>query len=120
MEEIYDKLKGGKKFEDVSKDYADSDFDIKNLDLGMFKYNQLSPEIQEAIKELKAGDFTKVIETEVGYQIIYIEKIEEKPDKSLEEVTPEIQDILFGEVVERKFESWIGELRGKSHIKVIK
>ncbi|MFO7666904.1 MAG: SurA N-terminal domain-containing protein [Desulfobacterales bacterium] len=120
MEEIYGKLKGGKKFEDVSKDYSGSDFDIKNLDLGMFKYNQLSPEIQEAIKELKAGDFTKVVETEVGYQIIYIENIEEKPGKSLEEVSPEIQDILFGKVVERKFESWIEELRAKSHIKVIK
>lgn len=120
MEEIHDKLKGRKKFEDVIKDYVDSDFDIKNLDLGMFKYNELSPEIQEAIKELKAGDFTKVVETEVGYQIIYVEKMEEKQDKSLEEVTPEIQDILFGELVERKFETWIGDLRQKSHIKVIK
>jgi len=120
MEEIYDKLKDGGKFEDVSKSYADSEFDIKSIDLGMFKYNELSQEIQEAIKELKSGEFTKVIETEVGYQIIYIEKIEGKPDKSLEEVTPEIQEILFGEVVERKFESWIGDLRQKSHIKVIK
>jgi len=120
MEEIYDKLKDGGKFEDVSKGYADSEFDIKSIDLGMFKYNELSQEIQEAIKELKSGEFTKVIETEVGYQIIYIEKIEGKPDKSLEEVTPEIQEILFGEVVERKFESWIGDLRQKSHIKVIK
>ncbi|MBU1181853.1 MAG: SurA N-terminal domain-containing protein [Proteobacteria bacterium] len=120
MEEIYNKLKMGQIFEDVGKEYADSEFDVKNLDLGMFKYNELSPEIQEAIKGLKAGDFTKVVETEVGYQIVYIEKIEEKPDKSLEEVTPEIQDILFGEVVERKFESWIGDLRQKSHIKVIK
>lgn len=120
MEEIHDKLKGGKKFEDVIKDYVDSDFDIKNLDLGMFKYNELSPEIQEAIKELKAGDFTKVVETEVGYQIIYVEKTEEKQDKSLEEVTPEIQDILFGESVEKKFETWIGDLRQKSHIKVVK
>ncbi len=120
MEEIYEKLKMGQRFEDVGKKYADSEFDIKNMDLGMFKNNELSPEIQEAIKGLKAGEFSKVVETEVGYQIIYIEKIEEKPDKSLEETTPEIQEILFKEVVERKFESWISELRQKSHIKVIK
>jgi len=120
MEEIYDKLKGGQIFEDVCKGYADSDFDIMSLDLGMFKHNELSPEVQEAIKGLKAGEFTKVFETEVGYQIIYIEKIEEKPDKSLEEATSEIQEILFGEVVERKFQSWIGDLRQKSHIKIIK
>jgi len=88
--------------------------------LGIFKYDQLSPEVQAAIKGLKVGEFTKVFETEVGYQIIYIENIEENPDRSLEEVTPEIQEILFLEVVERKFESWIGDLRQKSHIKVIK
>ncbi len=120
MEEIYDGLKGGKKFEDVGKSYADSEFDIKNMDLGMFKHSELSTEIQEAIKGLKTGEFSKIVETEIGYQIIFMEKIEEKPDKSLEEVTPEIQDILFGEVVEKKFESWIGDLRQKSHIKVIK
>lgn len=120
MEEIYNKLKMGQMFEDVGKKYADSEFDIKNMDLGLFKNNELSPEIQEAIKGLKAGEFSKVVETEVGYQIIYIGKIEEKPDKSLEEATPEIQEILFKEVVERKFESWIGDLRQKSHIKVIK
>ena len=120
MEEIYDKLRAGQIFEDVSKGYADSEFDINSLDLGMFKYNELSPKVQEAIKGLKAGEFTKVFETEVGYQIIYIEKVEERPDRSLEEVTPEIQEILFREVVENKFESWIGELRQKSHIKVIK
>jgi len=120
MEEIYFKLKDGQLFEDVGKIYADSEFDIQSLDLGTFKYDQLSPEVQTAIKGLKAGEFTMVFETEVGYQIIYIENIEEKPDRSLEEVTPEIQEILFLEVVERKFESWIGDLRQKSHIKVIK
>jgi len=120
MEEIYDKLRGGQIFEDVGKGYADSGFDINSLNLGMFKHNELSPEVQEKLKGLKAGDFTKVFETEVGYQIIYIEKIEEKPDKSLEEATPEIQEILFGEVVEGKFQSWIDDLKQKSHIKVIK
>jgi len=120
MEDIYNKLKMGQIFEDVGKKYADSEFDIKVMDLGMFKNNELSPEIQEAIKGLKAGEFSKVVETEVGYQIIYIEKIEEKPDTSLEEATPEIQEILFKEVVEKKFESWIGDLRQRSHIKVIK
>lgn len=120
MEEIYYKLKEGQLFEDVSKAYAVSEFDIKSLDLGTFKYDQLSPEVQAAIKGLKAGEFTNVFETEVGYQIVYIENIEEKPDRSLEEVTPEIQETLFLEVVEKKFESWIGDLRQKSHIKVIK
>lgn len=120
MENIYEKLKSGQVFEDVSREYDNSDSDIKSLDLGTFNYNELSKEVQEAVKGLKAGEFTKVFATEVGYQIIYIERMEEKPDKSLEEVTPEIQEILFHEVVETKFESWIEDLKQKSHIKIIK
>jgi peptidyl-prolyl cis-trans isomerase SurA len=120
MEEIYTELKNGELFEIVGKKNADSEFGIKSIDLGTFKHNELSPEIQEAINGLKTGEHSKLVETQAGYQIIYIEKVEEKPDKTIEEVTPEIQDILFGERVEKKFESWIDELRKKSHIKIIK
>jgi peptidyl-prolyl cis-trans isomerase SurA len=120
MEEVYERLKSGQKFEDVGKEFENSESDIKSLDLGTFRHNELSAEVQDAIKGLKTGGFTKVFETEVGYQIIYIEKMEEKPDRTLEEVTPEIQEALFRNVVERKFESWIEDLKQKSHIKVIK
>lgn len=120
MGEVYDRLKGGKKFEDVGKEFENGESGIKSLDLGTFRYNELSSEVQEAIKGLKTGEFTKIFETELGYQIIYIENMEEKPDRTLEEVSSEIQEILFRDVVERKFESWIEELRQKSHIKVIK
>jgi peptidyl-prolyl cis-trans isomerase SurA len=40
--------------------------------------------------------------------------------KPLEEVSPEIEKILFNEIVEEKFQSWIKELRNQSVIKIIK
>ena len=120
MEEIYTTLKNGKPFDEVTRDYLGGSYDIMSLDLGMFKPDELSKQIQDAIKELNAGECTKVLETDVGYQIIYIHKIEEKPGKSFDEAAPEIEEILFREIVDKKFMSWINELRQKSHIKVIK
>lgn len=120
MDEIYTRLKDGKPFDEVTRDYIGGSNDIMSLDLGMFKPDELSMQVVGAIKELKAGECTKVLETEIGYQIIYIHKIEEKPGKSFEEAAPEIEEILFREIVDKKFVSWINELRKKSHIKIIK
>ncbi|MBU2622099.1 MAG: SurA N-terminal domain-containing protein [Proteobacteria bacterium] len=120
MEEIYNRLKEGKPFDQVSRDYSGGSYDIKSLDLGTFKPDQLSQQVRDAIKGLNSGECTKVFETEIGYQIIYIQDIEEKPGKSLDEAAPEIEDILFREILDKKFLSWIDALKQKSHIKIIK
>lgn len=120
MEEIYTGLKNGRTFDKVSLDYSGDSYDVRSFDLGMFKPDQLSQQVQDAIKGLKSGEYTKILETEIGYQIIYIQDIEEKPGKSLDEVASEIEDILFREIVDKKFLSWIDALKQKSHIKIIK
>jgi len=120
MEEIYTRLKNGQPFDKVSMDYSGGSYDVRSFDLGRFKPDQLSQQVRDAIKGIKAGECTKVLETEIGYQIIYIQDIEEKPGKSLDEAASEIEDILFREIVDKKFLSWIDALKQKSHIKIIK
>jgi len=120
MEEIYTRLKNGQPFDKVSRDYSGVSHDIRSFDLGVFKPGELSQQIQDAVKGLKSGECTKVLETEIGYQIIYIQNIEEKPGKSLDEAASEIEDILFREIVDKKFLSWIDALKQKSHIKITK
>ena len=120
MEEIYTRLKNGQPFDKVSLDYSVGSYDVRSFDLGMFKPDQLSQQVQDAIKGLKSGECTKALETEIGYQIIYIQDIEEKPGKSFDEAASEIEDILFREIVDKKFLSWIDTLKQKSYIKIIK
>lgn len=120
MEDIYAGLKSGQPFDKVSQDYSGASYDIRSFDLGAFKSGELSQQIQDAIKGLMPGECTKALETEAGYQIIYIQNIEEKPGKSFDEAAPEIEEILFREIVDAKFLSWINELKQKSHIKISK
>jgi len=61
-----------------------------------------------------------VLDTDQGYQIFYIQEIVDAPGKSLEEASLEIEDILYKEIVDKKFSSWIDELRKRSYIKTIK
>jgi peptidyl-prolyl cis-trans isomerase SurA len=120
MEEIYGKLKNGLQFDAAAREYSVAPHNIRNFDLGTFKSEELSRQIMDAVKDLKAGESTNVLETEIGYQIIYVQMTEEKPGKSLVEATPEIEEILFREIVDKKFMSWINELKQKSHVKIIK
>jgi peptidyl-prolyl cis-trans isomerase SurA len=120
MEMALTELKAGKPFDITARAYSESSYVSDEGGLGLFKLKELSPRIQEAIKDMKAGEFTPVLDTDQGYQIFYIQEIVDAPGKSLEEASPEIEDILYKEIVDKKFSSWIDELRKRSYIKTIK
>jgi len=120
MEIVLTELKAGKPFDIIAGTYSESSYVSDEGGLGLFELKELSPNIQEAIKDMKAGEFTPVLDTDQGYQIFYVQEIVNVPGKSLEEASPEIEDMLYKEIVDKKFRSWIDELRKRSHIKTIK
>jgi hypothetical protein len=40
--------------------------------------------------------------------------------KNLSEVEKEIEDILYNEAIDNRYNTWLSELRKRSHIKIIK
>jgi peptidyl-prolyl cis-trans isomerase SurA len=120
MEIVLTELKRGKPFDIIAKTHSESSCLGDEGGLGLFELKELSPKIQEAIKDMKTGEFTPVLDTDQGYQIFYIQEIVNVPGKSLEEASPEIEDVLYKEIVDKKFVAWIDELRKRSYIKTIK
>ena len=119
MESINTKLDQGESFETLARQHSDYLAEDAG-DLGLFTLDELSPKIRWAIADLKTGEHSSVINTEQGFQIFYIEEIVEKPGKPIEEVSGEIEEILYKEVVDEKFKIWVEGLREKSHIKIIR
>lgn len=119
METIHQELESGKPFEALAKEYAGETAMVESSNLGYFKLDELAEQLQEAIGPLPAGSFTPILESDFGYQIVYVEKIEEVGGKSLEEAAPDIRQKLYDEVVDQKYESWLQVLRERSHIKII-
>ncbi|MGD8891604.1 MAG: SurA N-terminal domain-containing protein [Desulfobacterales bacterium] len=120
MDEILEELNTGKSFETMINSYSESSLDVEGGDLGLFRLDELSPQLRDAIKDMKADEFTPVLDTDLGFQIFFVKEIVKTSGKPLEEVSPEIEKILFNEIVEEKFQSWIKELRNQSVIKIIK
>jgi peptidyl-prolyl cis-trans isomerase SurA len=119
MAGVLEKLNNGEPFESLARQYSESNQAAEGGDLGFFKLEALSPQIQETLKGLGAGDFTSVLETDQGFQIFYVQEIRVIPGKPLAEVSAVIQEKLYADIVEKKFKQWLEELRKRSHVKII-
>ncbi len=120
IDAILIKLKEGERFEVMAGKYSESPSAKDGGDLGLFKIDELSQQLQKIVKGMKAGEFTPVIDTEQGYQIFFVQDIIRSPGKSLEEASTEIQEKLYYEIVNKKYQTWLTELRKRSYIKIIR
>jgi peptidyl-prolyl cis-trans isomerase SurA len=120
MKKVFDALEAGSDFSDMAKQYSKSPLAAEGGDLGEFDLESLADKIKDAIKDLETGQHTPIIDTEQGYQIFYIEDVKLSDTKTLEEVTGEIEDKLYNEIVDRNFKKWLEDLRSRSHIKIVK
>jgi peptidyl-prolyl cis-trans isomerase SurA len=119
MEAILAQLNAGKPFDALAREHSDL-LASEGGDLGVFAMDELSPAVQQAISGLKQGGYTSIIDTDQGYQVFYLQEIREATGKPIEEVSNEIKEILYNEVVDKKFETWVEGLKQRSHIKIMK
>jgi len=119
LAEVLAELRRGRSFQAIVRLTAESKSDIEGSDLGLFRVEELTPQLREVVRGLKPGQFSPIVESDFGYQIVYVQEIEETASKPLAQVESEIQDILFRERVDSRFSSWLSDLRKRSHIKIM-
>ena len=120
MEAVLVKFSEGVAFADLAREYSDGPTAADGGFLGEFNIDDLAAAIRGALKGLKAGEHTAIMKTRRGLQVFYIEDIKTKAGKTLEEMKPEIERALYDKIVNRKFKSWLSDLRDRSHIKIIR
>lgn len=119
MKQIRSQIEAGAPFEDLARTFSQSPTAADGGDLGEFKKETLSPQIQAALDGLKEGQTSAVLDTDLGFQLFYVEAINRSEGIPLDSVRGEIQQKLYKEVVDKKFISWLEDLRSQSHIKII-
>ncbi|OQY04851.1 MAG: hypothetical protein B6I22_08645 [Desulfobacteraceae bacterium 4572_123] len=120
IEAVLSELKQGEPFDKLARIYSDSPLASEGGDLGLFEMEDLSPLLQGAAKMLKEGEYTPVLDTDQGYQILYLQEIQKFPGKTLEESTSEISQKLYKDTINRKYASWLKDLKSRSHIEIIR
>ena len=108
-----------KSFEDLVKELRVSSPVLKGTDLGLFRLEELTQQLRNVVEKMKAGEFSALLDTDFGYQILYVQEIQDIPAKTIDEVESEIQGVLYNEFVDNKYQEWLDELRTRSHIRII-
>jgi len=116
--EILQRLQQGHDFSEVAKTYSQGPARPEGGHLGWIKASQLEPTLRKKIAELSVGEHTDINPAPSGFQIIKL--VEEKKGglKPFEEIRDAIYSKLFTEKVEKRYTTWLNELRKESFIKV--
>ena len=119
IETIATKLRAGVSFEDLARRYSEDITAESGGDIGWFSISELTKELRETVRWMEEGQVSPVLETEQGYQILKLEKIEGTTGKTLEEAKDEIQETIYRQMVERKYDDWLKDLRKDAYIKIV-
>jgi len=119
IQAILAKLKQGQSFESLVNELKNSSSAVQGIDLGLYRLEEVSEQLREVVKNMAAGEFSGVLDTNFGYQILYVQQIENSQPKPLDAVESEIEELLYNELVDRKYQEWLEGLRAKSHIRII-
>ncbi len=106
-------------FENMAKEYSISPNGKNGGVLGSFHLNALSPDIKKAIDNLKQGDISGIVSTNEGFQIFYINNIENGNKKNLEDMYDEIEKELYSNKLQEKFKAWINNIKQESYVKIM-
>jgi parvulin-like peptidyl-prolyl isomerase len=117
-EELRGRLLKGESFEMLAAQYSQGPTASAGGDIGYVERGQTLPELEEAAFRMAVGEISPVIELAQG---LYLLKVVDKKGKGLKpfsEVRQEIVMKIEDEKMGQRFDTWIADLRKKSHIVV--
>jgi len=118
-EEILERLKNGEDFGAIAKEYSQGPGADEGGELGEYNAAEIDPELREVIDGLADGDVSDVIAKETGIQILKLIKREGGNIKPFEDVRNDIYETIYNEELNKRYTTWLEDLREKSFTKII-
>lgn len=115
-EKILDELNVGGDFAQLAVKYSKGPRAEQGGDLGYYKRGQMRTALDETAFILEVGENSDIIKTDLGYHIIMCTGKKEAYQKPLEELWEEIENQLFQEEYQRRYDEWIEKLKAKAYI----
>ncbi len=109
---VQETLKGGKKFEDVAKEFSDDPGSkesgglYENIQFGSFV-----PEFEEAVRKQKIGEVGEPVKSQFGYHLIVVDKITPSEQKSFEATKEEARQWAMQERQEQVMEEFLNGIK---------
>jgi peptidyl-prolyl cis-trans isomerase D len=102
-EELLAKIKGGADFAELAKKYSeDPGSKDKGGDLDFFPRGQMVPEFENAAFSMQPGQVSDLVKTQYGFHIIKVVDKQQGATQTLEQVRPQIQQLLAAQMADRQ------------------
>ncbi len=110
--------KEGRDFGELAKAYSTGAKAKEGGDFGTVERGQMREDFEKVIFALKPGEVSEPVKTDTGY---YIFKVDEKKDsyvRPLPEARSDIENIIFREKAQKRYQDWIAKLKRDAFIQV--
>ncbi len=114
-EDLMARIKKGEDFIRLIRENSNSPTAAQDGDLGFMQRDQAIPEIEEAAKNIKPGEYAGPVTAADGFYIIRVEEIRTLV-KPFEKVKEEIQKMLYEQKMENTYRVFLQSLRSEAHI----
>ncbi len=112
-------LRAGAAFEDVARRESTDESRAKGGDLGVVHRGRLTEEFENAVRTLRPGEITPVIQSLRGFHILRLAEILPPESKSYAEVRTQLRRDLTEKRCEEQGEAWRKSLRAKASIEML-
>ena len=93
-EQVLELARSGEDFAELAKQYSEGPTGSRGGDLGSFTRGRMVKPFEDSAFSLNEGEISDIVETQFGFHIIKLEKIEPAYTRTLEEVKGEIKTQL--------------------------
>ena len=118
-EEILTRIKNGEDFGELARQFSQGPGASEGGDMGFFKDSELNPKLRKVVREVSAGEVSEPIIIPNGIQIIRVLEKHGGGIRPFEDVKDAIQGVLYREELDKRYSTWIKELRETAYTKII-
>ena len=117
-DDLHNRLVKGEDFTALAKRYSQGSTAEEGGALGEFERGQLAKQLEDAVFGLEKGQFTDVIQTKTGFEILKVEDHFQAGLQPLDKVEGEITNVLYRQKMEPALRTYLAQLREESYVQV--
>ncbi|EQB63126.1 MAG: PpiC-type peptidyl-prolyl cis-trans isomerase [candidate division Zixibacteria bacterium RBG-1] len=116
---LYQAIKNGADFGELANQFSeDEESKVQNGDLGWFPVAQLEQVFQDALRDLKVGEYSPPVESRFGLHIFKLVGQKESRKVSLETDWDSIKEMARRYKTNLEIQDWLKELRKTTYVEV--
>jgi peptidyl-prolyl cis-trans isomerase SurA len=117
-DDLHNRLVKGEDFDVLVKRYSEGSTAQQNGGLGEFERGQLSKQLEDAVFTMDKNQFTDVIQTKTGFEILKVLDHFQAGLQPLDKVEGEITNVLYRQKMDPAMREYLAMLREESYVLV--